>query len=102
VKWCSVKFGSRLRFIAVPVSLPKPGNTRAVCRKCYVHPAVFEGYLDGTLVARLGGAAGGAPQSAAAELRPDERNVLSYLLQRAAGRRQAGHTRAATPTTKAA
>ena len=23
------------------------GNTRAVCRKCYVHPAVFETYLDG-------------------------------------------------------
>jgi len=44
----------------------------------------------------------GAPQSAAAELRPDERNVLSFLLQRAAGRRQAGHARAATPTTKAA
>ncbi|MGC2525215.1 MAG: DNA topoisomerase IB [Stellaceae bacterium] len=26
------------------------GNTAAVCRKCYIHPAVFEGYLDGTLV----------------------------------------------------
>jgi DNA topoisomerase-1 len=25
------------------------GNTVAVCRKCYIHPAVFEGYLDGTL-----------------------------------------------------
>jgi DNA topoisomerase-1 len=25
------------------------GNTAAVCRKCYIHPAVFEGYLDGTL-----------------------------------------------------
>ncbi len=23
------------------------GNTRAVCRKCYIHPAVFEAYLDG-------------------------------------------------------
>ena len=26
------------------------GNTAAVCRKCYIHPAIFEGYLDGTLV----------------------------------------------------
>ncbi|HKD66151.1 MAG TPA: hypothetical protein VKB84_04870 [Candidatus Binataceae bacterium] len=25
------------------------GNTPAVCRKCYIHPAVFEGYLTGTL-----------------------------------------------------
>ena len=23
------------------------GNTHAVCRKCYVHPAVFDAYLDG-------------------------------------------------------
>ena len=25
------------------------GNTPSVCRKCYIHPAVFEGYVDGTL-----------------------------------------------------
>jgi DNA topoisomerase I len=29
------------------------GNTTAVCRKCYIHPAVFEGYLDGTLLDTL-------------------------------------------------
>ncbi len=23
------------------------GNTKAVCRKCYIHPAVFESFLDG-------------------------------------------------------
>lgn len=26
------------------------GNTAAVCRKCYIHPPIFEGYLDGTLL----------------------------------------------------
>lgn len=26
------------------------GNTAAVCKKCYVHPAIVESYLDGTLV----------------------------------------------------
>jgi DNA topoisomerase-1 len=80
----------------------KLGNTRAVCRKCYVHPAVFEGYSDGTLAPSLNGAAAGAgPRSAAAaaELRPEERNVLSYLLHRAAGQRQAGHAPATTTTT---
>jgi DNA topoisomerase-1 len=25
------------------------GNTPAICRKCYIHPAVLEGYLDGSL-----------------------------------------------------
>ena len=29
------------------------GNTVAVCRKCYIHPAIFDGYLDGTLVKTL-------------------------------------------------
>jgi DNA topoisomerase-1 len=25
------------------------GNTRAVCRKYYIHPAIMDAYLDGTL-----------------------------------------------------
>ena len=29
------------------------GNTPAICRKCYIHPAIFEGYLDGSLVTGL-------------------------------------------------
>ena len=29
------------------------GNTAAVCRKCYIHPAIFDGYLDGTLLRTL-------------------------------------------------
>jgi DNA topoisomerase-1 len=28
-------------------------NTRAVCRKYYVHPAVVESYLGGTMMERL-------------------------------------------------
>ncbi len=30
------------------------GNTKAVCRKCYVHPAVIDAYLDGSLDGALG------------------------------------------------
>ena len=26
------------------------GNTRAVCRKCYVHPQIIESYMDGSLI----------------------------------------------------
>jgi DNA topoisomerase I len=29
------------------------GNTPAVCRKCYIHPVVLNGYLEGTLRANL-------------------------------------------------
>ncbi len=31
----------------------KLGNTPAICRKCYIHPAIFEGYLDGSLAEGL-------------------------------------------------
>ena len=30
------------------------GNTRAVCRKSYVHPAVIDAYLDGTITRAMG------------------------------------------------
>ncbi|MDB5950987.1 MAG: topoisomerase [Massilia sp.] len=29
------------------------GNTPTICRKCYVHPAVLDAYLDGTIVEAL-------------------------------------------------
>ena len=85
----------------------KLGNTKAVCRKCYVHPAVFEGYLDGTLAESLNGTSpNGAPaarqHAEASDLRPDEAKVLTYLRQRAAGHRQAGVARAATAARRAA
>ena len=31
----------------------KLGNTPSVCRKCYIHPAIFDGYLDGSLIEGL-------------------------------------------------
>jgi DNA topoisomerase-1 len=29
------------------------GNTPAICRKCYIHPAIFDGYLDNSLLDAL-------------------------------------------------
>ena len=29
------------------------GNTPAICRRCYIHPAIFDGYLDGSLLEAL-------------------------------------------------
>lgn len=36
---------------AIEVVARQLGNTKAVCRKCYVHPAILDSYLEGTLVA---------------------------------------------------
>ena len=52
-------------------------NTRAVCRKYYVHPAVLETYQAGTLHVALGD--GAAPQAADAVLTPEEQAVVRLL-----------------------
>jgi DNA topoisomerase-1 len=38
---------------AIEAVAEKLGNTPSVCRKCYVHPAVIESYLDGTMLHAL-------------------------------------------------
>jgi DNA topoisomerase I len=48
------------------------GNTRAVCRKCYVHPAVIDAYLDGTITRAM------------AKPTPAEEAILRLLRRRAA------------------
>jgi DNA topoisomerase-1 len=50
------------------------GNTMAVCRKCYIHPVVVEGYLAGTLSCHCEVAV--KPKS---NLRAEEAFLLSYL-----------------------
>jgi DNA topoisomerase I len=54
------------------------GNTPAVCRSCYIHPAIIDAHLDGSLAQVLSqrAAAGLATPSA---LRTDERLVLRLL-----------------------
>jgi len=39
---------------AVEVVARQLGNTKAVCRKCYIHPAVIDAYLDGSIAAPNG------------------------------------------------
>lgn len=38
---------------AVEMVAKKLGNTRAVCRRCYIHPAIFDAYLDGSMMATI-------------------------------------------------
>lgn len=52
------------------------GNTPSVCRKCYVHPHVFEAYADGHLAAALSRKVEGG------DLPSDEAAVLMLLSER--------------------
>jgi DNA topoisomerase I len=61
------------------------GNTVAICRKCYVHPAIFEAYLEKALATSL---AQRARRNARQALSRDEAAVLALLQRRLAGRRQ--------------
>ena len=38
---------------AMAIVAKRLGNTRTICRRCYVHPDVIDAYLNGSLVARL-------------------------------------------------
>jgi hypothetical protein len=58
------------------------GNTRAVCRKSYIHPAVVDSYVDGWMLQVLSRRATAALKKIAAKLRPDEVAVLAVLQYR--------------------
>jgi DNA topoisomerase-1 len=58
------------------------GNTKTVCRKCYVHPAVIDAYLDGSLVQTLERRVERELRSALPDLPPEEAAVLAFLQQR--------------------
>lgn len=50
-------------------------NTPAVCRACYIHPAIIEAYLQGELPGR-------EPCDGPRGLRADERRLLAFLASR--------------------
>jgi DNA topoisomerase-1 len=57
------------------------GNTRAVCRKSYIHPAIIDAYVDGTMTAAMSRRASGQ-RGGRGRLSPDEALVLAILQQR--------------------
>jgi DNA topoisomerase I len=69
---------------AVETVARKLGNTRAVCRKCYVHPAVFDAYLDGTTIRVLAGKAARLMTRETTRLSREEVAVLALLQRRLA------------------
>ena len=58
------------------------GNTPSICRKCYVHPAVLEAYMDGVLVSTLRHRAEERITTGLRRLRPEEAAVLAFLQRR--------------------
>ena len=61
------------------------GNTRTVCRKSYIHPAILDAYMDGTMLQTLSKKAGAAVRKKLGKLRPDEQAVLTILQKRLSG-----------------
>jgi DNA topoisomerase-1 len=55
------------------------GNTPAICRKCYIHPAVLEAYLDGNLIEGLKKRTGEELEKETIDLRSGEAAILKFL-----------------------
>ena len=63
------------------------GNTPTVCRKCYVHPAVLESYLNGASIEGLKQRTEDALASQLGNLRAEEAAVMSFLQTKLAEKR---------------
>ncbi len=62
------------------------GNTPAICRKCYIHPAVIAAFAEGRLIETLtiGGRRAASGRSSPRGLGSDEAMVLRFLRRRLA------------------
>ncbi len=58
------------------------GNTKTICRKCYVHPAVIDAYLEGDTVETVKDRAQKELAGSLADLPPEEAAVLTLLHHR--------------------
>ena len=56
------------------------GNTRAVCRSCYIYPAVIQAYMEGSLVESLQQCRSRAVQNISSYLRLAALSVQSPLI----------------------
>jgi len=85
---------------AIEAVAEKLGNTPSICRKCYVHPAVLDAYLDGAALEVLRERTEETLQEDLHVLQPEEAAVLAMLQQRL--RHEQEHPRAPAPRKKAA
>jgi DNA topoisomerase I len=64
---------------AIEVVAERLGNTKAVCRKCYIHPGIVNAYLEGRLVSSVNRSRG--VRSKLSYFSPEEAAVLALLQQ---------------------
>jgi DNA topoisomerase-1 len=76
------------------------GNTAAICRRCYVHPAILDGYLTGQTIATIQQRADERLRKSLARLRPEEAAVMMLLRERLAQAGPPGHRRHASSLTR--
>ena len=69
---------------AIDCTAERLGNTRAVCRKYYIHPALIEAYLDGAVLPPLGERVWQKRRPHGPALRRHEAEVLAFLQARVA------------------
>ena len=55
------------------------GNTAAICRKSYIHPAILEAYVDGSLIPMLEKWNGRVKPGSTGRLRADEALLIQFL-----------------------
>lgn len=67
---------------AIEAVAARLGNTPTICRKCYIHPEVFESYLSQSLTSETLANVEAELRGKVAELRPEEAVVLAFLQRR--------------------
>jgi DNA topoisomerase-1 len=80
----SVSHGKRIVSEAIKKVAQHLGNTPAICRKCYVHPAIIEAYQTGVLVLTNRSS---DTANAPTDLTTDEKAVLDFLKRQECNRR---------------
>ena len=76
----------------------KLGNTPSICRKCYVHPAVLDAYLEGTVLEVLRERTEQELTEDLHALQPEEAAVVAMLQQRLRHEQEEEQKRAAALT----
>ena len=67
---------------AIDHTAERLGNTRAVCRKYYIHPALLDAYLDGDVLPALPNPVWQERRPHGPTLRRHESEVLAFLKAR--------------------
>jgi len=83
---------------AVDMTAKRLGNTRSVCRKYYIHPALIEAYLEGSVLPPMPERRWNKRKSKGPTLRQHEMDVLAFLKARLKPKtRRAGERRLPKP-----